>query len=123
MKEKTKQPQVKPESLYVGVREAAQMLGVSENRMAMTVALPDGTLGCKAFPSLKRIQDTPGGKGQRGSQILFVREQVEALVAQRCQPPQVNVERSSRTLAWSDEDIRDLLAMGPAGARVLRTRL
>lgn len=109
-------------SLYVGVRETAQLLGVSENRMAEAVVLPDGSLGCAAFPSLTRIQDKPPTSGARGSAILFVREQVIALAEKRRQPPQIKVE-SARPISFSEEEARILLGMGRAGARVLRMKL
>lgn len=113
------QPEI---SIYCGVRETAQLLGVSENRMAEAVTLPDGSLGCAAFPMLTRIQDKSPAAGARGSAILFVREQVIALAEVRRQPPQVKVE-SVRPISFSEEETRILLGMGRAGARVLRMKL
>lgn len=115
--------QTKPESPYIGLGDAALELGVSKDRLAKTTTLPDGSLGCKYFPELRRLQDAPPAAGVRGTKILFVREQVLALAEKRRQPPQAMIERTSQPIAFSEEQARMLLAMGPAGARVLRMKL
>jgi hypothetical protein len=103
------------QSAYYSLKEAALILGATPKALGRA----DKHWHCKLFPSLTRIQHVKPKAHHRGSPVLFVREQVDAL-AKLLQAPPIAPFTVARPLAVDDETINKLLAMGKGGERTLK---
>ena len=104
-------PQI--ESPFIGVKEAAVLLGCNHRDLSRVDALGR----CARFPQLKRIQHKKAVNGQRGTAIWFVRAQVEELSRQLQEPPKFDI---AVPIHVEPELVARFLAAGPGGERALK---
>ena len=111
-----RQAEKQVESPYLSVRGAATLLGLSVTEIGKM----DHLGRCARFPELARIQHIKPTCGNRGSKILFVREQVEKVAARLQQPVVLEVASHPLGVSVDAATIAELLAMGKPGEGTLR---